>query len=154
MGHPDRSLVPACSGAAERFLATRLARFALFLSIALCLAAFLAGHFNLAFLTVLTLVAYVPLRLFFANRDLPSESCARAKSLGGIVAGRRRDGRAVGFRPTRADVAIDASQPARRAGARSQFALGGDSGLVLVAVGGTLVLVRTGNRSAGGLGCR
>ena len=45
----------------------------------------LAGHFNLAFLTVLTLVAYVPLRLFFANRDLPAESRTRAKSLGGFT---------------------------------------------------------------------
>src|ERR1700733_13068581 len=38
---------------------------------------------------------------------------------GGIVAGRRCDGRAVRGRPTRADVAIDASESASRAGARS-----------------------------------
>ena len=75
--------LPAALWSCERFLATRRPRFALLLSIVLCLQ-LLAGHFNLAFLTVLTLVAYVPLRLFFANRDLPAETRTRAKSLGGL----------------------------------------------------------------------
>ncbi|HEV8002946.1 MAG TPA: YfhO family protein [Planctomycetaceae bacterium] len=74
---------PAALWCCERFLATRRARFAIGLSIVLCLQ-LLAGHFNLAFLTVLTLVAYVPLRLFFANRDLPAESRSRAKALCGL----------------------------------------------------------------------
>ena len=34
----------------------------------------LAGHFNLAFLTLVTLVPYIGLRLFFANRELPAET--------------------------------------------------------------------------------
>jgi hypothetical protein len=74
---------PAALWCCERFLATRRARFAVGLSVVLCLQ-LLAGHFNLAFLTVLTLVAYVPLRLFFANRDLPAESRSRPKSLCGL----------------------------------------------------------------------
>jgi hypothetical protein len=75
--------LPAALWCCERFLATRRARFAIALSVVLCLQ-LLPGHFNLAFLTWLTLVAYVPLRLFFANRDLPAESCSRAKSLCGF----------------------------------------------------------------------
>jgi hypothetical protein len=75
--------LPAALWCCERFLQTRRARFAFGLSIILCLQ-LLAGHFNLAFLTVLTLAAYVPLRLFFANRDLPRESRSRAKSLCGF----------------------------------------------------------------------
>jgi hypothetical protein len=75
---------PAALWCCERFLSTRRAAFAVGLSIVLCLQ-LLAGHFNLAFLTVLTLAAYVPLRLFFANRDLPPKSRARAKSLGGLT---------------------------------------------------------------------
>ncbi len=74
---------PAALWCCERFLATRRARFAVGLSVVLCLQ-LLAGHFNLAFLTVLTVVAYVPLRLFFANRDLPAESRSRAKTLCGL----------------------------------------------------------------------
>jgi hypothetical protein len=73
---------PAALWCCERFLQTRRARFALGLSVILCVQ-LLAGHFNLAFLTVLTLAAYVPLRLFFANRDLPAESHSRTKSLCG-----------------------------------------------------------------------
>ncbi len=74
---------PAALWCCERWLATRRTRFACLLAVVLCLQ-LLVGHFNLAFLTVLTLVAYVPLRLFFANRDLPAESRTRAKSLWGI----------------------------------------------------------------------
>jgi hypothetical protein len=74
---------PAALWCCERFLATRRGGFALALAVVLCLQ-LLAGHFNLAFLTVLTLTAYVPLRLFFANRDLPPESRARATALCGL----------------------------------------------------------------------
>ena len=74
---------PAALWCCEKFLATRRARFAVGISVVLCLQ-LLAGHFNLAFLTILTLVAYVPLRLFVANRDLPSESRSRARSLCGF----------------------------------------------------------------------
>ncbi len=74
---------PAALWCCERFLATRRARFAVGLSIVLCLQ-LLAGHFNLAFLTVSTVVAYIPLRLFFANRELPAESRTRAKALCGL----------------------------------------------------------------------
>ncbi len=76
---------PAALWCCERFLATRRTRFAVGLSVVLCVQ-LLAGHFNLAFLTVLTLVAYVPLRLFVANRDLPPESRSRAKTLCGLSA--------------------------------------------------------------------
>jgi hypothetical protein len=75
--------LPAALWCCERFLQTRRSRFAFGLTVVLCLQ-LLAGHFNLAFLTVLTLAAYVPLRLFFANRDLPAESRSRAKSLCGF----------------------------------------------------------------------
>lgn len=75
--------LPAALWCCERFLQTRRTRFAFGLPVVLCLQ-LLAGHFNLAFLTVLTLAAYVPLRLFFANRDLPVESRSRAKSLCGF----------------------------------------------------------------------
>jgi hypothetical protein len=75
--------LPAALWCCERFLQTRKTRFALGLSIVLCVQ-LLAGHFNLAFLTVLTLAAYVPLRLFVANRELPAESRSRAKSLCGF----------------------------------------------------------------------
>ena len=74
---------PAALWCCERFLATRRARFALGLAVVLCLQ-LLAGHFNLAFLTLLTLVAYVPLRLWVANRDLPSESRSRVGVLCGV----------------------------------------------------------------------
>ncbi|HEV8068041.1 MAG TPA: YfhO family protein [Planctomycetaceae bacterium] len=74
---------PAALWCCERFLQTRRAGFALALSSVLCLQ-LLAGHFNLAFLSVLTLAAYAPLRLFVANRDLSAESRSIAKSLCGF----------------------------------------------------------------------
>ena len=46
----------------------------------------LAGHFNLAFLTQITLVPYVLLRLAFANRDLPDATRLGSKWVGAIAA--------------------------------------------------------------------
>jgi hypothetical protein len=67
----------------ERFFSTRQTRFALGLCGVLALQ-LLAGHFNLAFLTLITLVLYVGLRLFFANRDLPDATRARSVRIAGI----------------------------------------------------------------------
>jgi len=69
--------LPAALWCSERFFATRLWRYAFGLSGALTLQ-LLAGHFNLAFLTDLTLMAYLPLRLFFARGDLPEATRSRS----------------------------------------------------------------------------
>jgi hypothetical protein len=56
---------PLALWCAEAFLQTRCWRYPIILSLALG-AQMLAGHFQLAFLTQLTLAAYVPLRLWYA----------------------------------------------------------------------------------------
>jgi hypothetical protein len=76
--------MPAAFWCAERFLGTRRVRFAFALCGVLALQ-LLAGHFNLAFLTQITLVPYVALRLFFADRDLPAETRSRSKRVAGIA---------------------------------------------------------------------
>jgi hypothetical protein len=53
----------------ERFLKTSQWRFLIYGSIAIALQLF-AGHYNLAFITQLTLVAYVPARLWFSKENL------------------------------------------------------------------------------------
>ena len=73
---------PLALWCSERLLATRRTRYALILSGVLALQ-LLAGHYNLAFVTQLTLVPYVALRLFFANRDLPEASRKRSGVLWG-----------------------------------------------------------------------
>ena len=77
--------MPAAFWCAEKFLSTRLTRFAFGLCAVLTLQ-LLAGHFNLAFLTLITLVPYVVLRLAFANRDLPDGTRLRSKRVGAIAA--------------------------------------------------------------------
>jgi hypothetical protein len=57
----------------ESFLQTRRWRYPIGLSLALALQ-MLAGHFNLAFITQLVLAAYIPLRLWLAKGDLPSQT--------------------------------------------------------------------------------
>ena len=57
----------------ESFLQSRTWRYLILLSIALALQ-MLAGHYNLAFITQLVLVAYVPLRLWFAPNHLPAQT--------------------------------------------------------------------------------
>ena len=69
------------SGVLKSFLSTRLTRFAFGLCAVLTLQ-LLAGHFNLAFLTLITLVPYVVLRLAFANRDLPDGTRLRSNGSG------------------------------------------------------------------------
>jgi hypothetical protein len=75
--------LPAALWCVEKFLATRCLRFAFGLSGILALQ-LLAGHFNLAFLTELTLVAYVPLRLFFARGDLPAATQLRSRRMASV----------------------------------------------------------------------
>lgn len=60
--------LPLALWCVERFLQTRAWRFALWLVVVLGLQ-MLAGHFTLAFITQLTVVAYVPLRIWFAPGD-------------------------------------------------------------------------------------
>jgi len=72
--------MPAALWCVEKLLATRRLRFAFALSGVLTLQ-LLAGHFNLAFLTQLTLLAYVPLRLLFAKGDLPAATQLRSRRM-------------------------------------------------------------------------
>jgi len=74
---------PAALWCCERFLATRRWRFTYALCGVLTLQ-LLTGHFNLAFLTQLTLIPYVALRLFFANRDLPRATPTQARRTFGL----------------------------------------------------------------------
>jgi hypothetical protein len=76
--------MPAAFWCAEKFLSTRLTRFAFGLCAVLTVQ-LLAGHFNLAFFTQITLVPYVLLRLAFANRDLPDATRLRSKRVGAIA---------------------------------------------------------------------
>lgn len=75
--------MPAAFWCVEKFFATRRARFALGLCGVLALQ-LLAGHFNLAFLTLIALVPYIGLRLFFANRDLPTVTRRRSAIIAGV----------------------------------------------------------------------
>jgi hypothetical protein len=75
--------MPAALWSAERFLATRRLRFVFGLSGVLALQ-LLAGHFNLAFLTQLTLIAYVPLRLLLAGGDLPEATQFRSRKVAAV----------------------------------------------------------------------
>lgn len=81
--------MPAAFWCVERFLATRRVRFAFALCAVLTLQ-LLAGHFNLAFLTLVTLVPYLALRLVFSATDQPAATRGRRAwmatiSLGAIV---------------------------------------------------------------------
>jgi hypothetical protein len=76
--------MPAAFWCVESFLSTRRTVFAFGLCAVLTLQ-LLAGHFNLAFLTLLALVPYVLLRLAFANRDLPAATRQRSIRLGATV---------------------------------------------------------------------
>jgi hypothetical protein len=75
--------LPAAFWCVERFFATRRARFALGLCGVLAVQ-LLAGHFNLSFLTLVALVPYIGLRLFFANRELPEVTRRRSLLVGGV----------------------------------------------------------------------
>ncbi|HEV7999562.1 MAG TPA: hypothetical protein VGP63_06770, partial [Planctomycetaceae bacterium] len=73
--------MPAAFWCVEKFLSTLRGRFLIGLTVALSLQ-LLAGHFNLAFLTILALVPYVALRVFFAAGGSPTLSIrARAARL-------------------------------------------------------------------------
>ncbi|MSR56115.1 MAG: hypothetical protein EXS05_00335 [Planctomycetaceae bacterium] len=67
--------LPMAVWCVESFVQTRFWRFGLGLTIVLGLQ-LLAGHFLVAFLTQLLVVGYVPLRLWFAGRDLPESTRA------------------------------------------------------------------------------
>ncbi len=76
---------PLALWCAESFLQTRLWRFAILLTLVLAIQ-MLAGHFILAFITQLTLLLYVPLRLWFAAGDLPKEfKPSRRATCGGLA---------------------------------------------------------------------
>jgi hypothetical protein len=75
--------MPAALWCVERFLTTRRLRFAFGVSGVLTLQ-LLAGHFNLAFLTQLTLVAYVPLRLLLARDGLPPETQLQSRKVAAV----------------------------------------------------------------------
>jgi len=60
--------LPAAVWCAESFLQTRCARWLRWLAVVLCLQ-LLAGHFAIAFITLLVLAVYVPLRLWFAREE-------------------------------------------------------------------------------------
>ncbi len=62
--------LPLALWSAETFLRTRFWRYAFLLTATLAMQ-MLAGHFLLAFITQLTVTAYVPLRLWFSPGDLP-----------------------------------------------------------------------------------
>ena len=64
---------PAALWFTEAFLQSRWWRYAIGLSFVLGVQ-MLAGHYNLAFITQLVLLLYVPLRLTFARGDLPVET--------------------------------------------------------------------------------
>ena len=64
--------LPAALWAVEAFLQTRWWRYGFLLSAVLALQ-MLAGHFNLAFITQLVLVGYIPARLWFASDSIPDE---------------------------------------------------------------------------------
>ena len=75
--------LPLALWSVESFLQTARWRYLFCLTAALAMQ-LLPGHYNLGFLTQLTLVAYIPLRLWFA-RDLPAEiSGARKLSLAAL----------------------------------------------------------------------
>jgi len=76
--------LPLALWSAESFLQTRLWRYAFLLTATLAMQ-MLAGHFALAFITQLTVAAYVPLRLWLSPRDLPAASGSRVVS-GAVLA--------------------------------------------------------------------
>ena len=65
--------LPLALWCADSFLQIRYWRYALLLTFVLAMQ-MLAGHFVMAFVTQLTLVLYVPLRLWFAAGDLPGDT--------------------------------------------------------------------------------
>lgn len=65
--------LPAALWCAESFLQTRWWRYAIGLACVLALQ-MLAGHFNLAFITQLLLVVYIPGRLWFARKNIPQKT--------------------------------------------------------------------------------
>ena len=69
----------------ESFLETRFWRYAILLAAVLAMQ-MLAGHFVLAFVTQLTLLGYVPLRLWMPAGDLPEETNASRRAACGVIA--------------------------------------------------------------------
>ena len=70
--------LPAALWTAEGFLQTNRTRWATGLSVVLCLQ-LLAGHFSIAFITLLTLAIYIPVRLWFVRAKVEPQP-ARPKS--------------------------------------------------------------------------
>jgi len=71
---------PAALWLAESLIQTRLWRYGLWITVVLALQ-MLAGHFTLAFVTQVSLAAYVPLRLWFAGADVQAASATLRKRL-------------------------------------------------------------------------
>lgn len=69
----------------ERFLKTCHWRFLIYGSVAIAFQ-LLAGHYNLAFITQLTLVVYLPARLWFASEHLHEKVAARKFRAVGLIA--------------------------------------------------------------------
>ena len=65
--------LPLAVWCAERFLGSRLWRYAIGLAVVLCLQ-LLAGHYHVSFLTLLLLAGYVPLRLWWAESPHTGEA--------------------------------------------------------------------------------
>jgi hypothetical protein len=77
--------LPLALWSVESYLATRRWRYWGLLSAVLALQ-ILAGHFNLAFITQLTLAVYVPVRLWWAPHGLPAEALASRGRSSGVLA--------------------------------------------------------------------
>jgi hypothetical protein len=82
--------LPLAMWCVESFVQLPRRKWIIVLAIVLALQ-LLAGHFLIAFLTQLLIVCYVPLRLWYARRDLPGATCENRRStclwLAGAVAG-------------------------------------------------------------------
>ncbi|MEX2287887.1 MAG: YfhO family protein [Planctomycetaceae bacterium] len=77
---------PAALCCVEAFLQARRMRYAIALSLVLTLQ-MLAGHFEIAFITQLTLIAYVPLRVWFAPRPSSAEKTIRKPRIAVVCMG-------------------------------------------------------------------
>lgn len=77
--------LPLALWCVEVYLASRRWRYLILLSVTLAMQ-MLPGHFNLAFITQLTVLAYVPARLWLAGQRLPSETLSNRVRHGLLLA--------------------------------------------------------------------
>ena len=77
--------LPLALWSVESYFATQYWRYAFLLTVALALQ-MLAGHFMLAFITQLTVVVYIPLRIWFVAGDFPAVALAgRGRTCGSLA---------------------------------------------------------------------